>query len=150
MLNDKKANMIVLKEYCIFFEKVVDDYGANVIDVKPLISLAVTLANNSNPQARTTATSLICVLYKYIGNDIRALIKDIKESTMKVIESELEKVKVLDKNEIKPKKVIQVQGTESLPQNKDLVPRVDISKQITTKFLKEINDGKWGEKKRSD
>ena len=147
MLNDKKAKMIVMKEYCIFFEKVVDDYGANVIDVKPLISLAVTLANNSNPQARTAATSLICVLYKYIGNDIRALIKDIKESTMKVIESELEKVKVLDKNEIKPKKVIKVQGTESLPQNKDLVPRVDISKQITTKLLKEINDGKWGEKK---
>ena len=106
MLNDKKAKLIVMKEYCIFFEKVIDDYGTDTIDLKQLISFAVNLANNTNPQARTASSSLICMIYKYVGNEIKPLLKDIKESTLKVIEGEMEKVTVLDRKTIKPKKAI--------------------------------------------
>ena len=146
MLNDKKAKLIVMKEYCIFFEKVIDDYGTDTIDLKQLISFAVNLANNTNPQARTASSSLICMIYKYVGNEIKPLLKDIKESTLKVIEGEMEKVTVLDRKTIKPKKAIKCVD-ESVKVNKELIQRVDISKQITPKLLKEINDGKWNEKK---
>ena len=86
------------------------------------------------------------MIYKYVGNEIKPLLKDIKESTLKVIEGEMEKVTVLDRKTIKPKKAIKCVD-ESVKVNKELIQRVDISKQITPKLLKEINDGKWNEKK---
>ena len=145
-LLDKKAKLHVMKEYCSFFEKVIDDYGVDVIDLKSLISFAVIVANNSNPQARTCATSLLCSIYKYMGDEIKPLIKDIKESTLKVIEGEMGKVAKVDKSAIKPKKVAaNVETSQNI--NKDLIPRADISKLITANLIGSINNGKWGERK---
>ena len=145
LLFDKKSKIILMKEYCILFDKIIEDYGTDNIDLKLIIDFCVNLANNSNPQARVASSQLICTLYKYIGNDIKILIKGIKESTLKNIEQEIEKIQVLDKKDIKPKKVIKIENNNNI--NKDLVPTVDISKQITNKLLKDIENGKWNDKK---
>ena len=54
------------------------------------------MANNSNPQCRNASMNLICILYRYYGEEIHKLIKDIKESTLKNIEAELSKVTVIE------------------------------------------------------
>ena len=152
-LFDKKAKIVIMKEYCIFFDKIIIDYGIDNIDIKILIDFCVNLANNSNPQVRMAASQLICTLYKYIGNDIKILIKGIKESTLKNIEQEMEKIEVINMKDIKYNKSSK-NDNENINNdnnynnsNKDLIPRVDISKYITNKLLKDIDNGKWIDKK---
>ena len=109
------------------------------------------MANNSNPQVRTSAISLLCILYKYLGKDVKTLTRDIKESTLKLIDAELDKVKVIDPKESagKKKKVASIpsgDGKSSGGGGGDLIPPQDISKKITAQIIKDLN-GKWAEKK---
>ena len=95
------------------------------------------MANNSNPQVRTAAISLLCILYKYLGKDVKTLTRDIKESTLKLIDAELDKVTVIDpKLAGKKKKVASTadsEGKGSSGGGGDLIPPQDISKKNNTK-----------------
>ena len=149
-----------------------------------MIEFIVKLANHTNPQIRSISIEIICLLYKFVGPDLKQLISGIKESTFKLIEKELEKInydnkdnkdntnndnKINNNTTDKAKdllltKIIQKRNNKSdlnlytsssatnindsmsynnLINNK----RIDISKEITPKLLKEINRGKWIEKK---
>ena len=152
--NNKKAKIHVLKEYALFFEKVIEDYYStiNTIDIKPLLIFAVNLANNTNPQARSASICLICSLYKYIGDDIKLFLKDIKESTLKIIEQEMLKVTVITHKQQQQQQLPTKQSKSELSvinkqSNKELITRCDISKQITPQLIEEINNGKWNDKK---
>ena len=125
------------------------------------------MANNSNPQCRNAGTNLICILYRYYGEEVRKLIKDIKESTLKNIENEISKITVIERrnsintkqkssNKRRPSEILDsknnVNGGEKglnggakneIKQN--IIS--DISKKITPQLLKNISDGKWAEKK---
>jgi len=48
---------------------------------------------------RTAAMALFAVVYRHVGEASRNFLKDIKESTMKLIEEELAKVKPYAKGE---------------------------------------------------
>ena len=147
----KKNNAKILIEYSVIFGKLVEDYDVDDLPIKELTDICKIMAANSNPQVRTAATSLLCILYKWIGNDIKIMIKDIKESTLKIIEAEFEKVTVIEKKDKKPKKEIPKSkdddSSQKKPKSNELIPRVDISKKITPNLLKDIKDGKWPEKK---
>ena len=91
----KKNNVKILNEYSTFFCKMVEDFDVKDLPIKEMINYCKYMAGNSNPQVRTSATNLICAIYKYVGEDVKMLIKDIKESTLKIIEAELEKVTVV-------------------------------------------------------
>ena len=155
---NKKNNVKVTIEYSQLFSKLVDEYDINNLPIKEMVDLCKTMAANSNPQVRSAATNFLCAIYKWIGNDLKLLIKDIKESTLKIIESELEKVEVVV--EQKGKKKISDNNNDNSNNNNnnkndngegvinnELLPRVDISKKITPNLLKDIKDGKWQEKK---
>ena len=144
----KKPNVKLLNEYSVFFGKIIDDYDINGLPIKDCVDLCKTMANNANPQVRTSATSLLCIIYKYVGNELRKMIKDIKESTLKIIEAELDKVQVIDKKSPDLKKKKKVGGEDNKNVKKlELIPIVDISKKITSQMLKDIKSGKWPEKK---
>jgi len=162
--NSKSPSL--LKDYSNFFEKVISEFGINTIPVKDLVEFCKILANHTNPQVRSSATTLLCELYKYIGKDLLTLLKDIKESTLKIIEDAFNEVKVItNKSEMeKPKRTVKssTQNTNNAVNmvkskgtnnesgnllNIELIPRIDISKKITAKILKDINNGKWNEKK---
>ena len=148
----KKNNAKLLTEYATLFGKIVDDYDVKDLPNKDIIDFCKVLANNSNPQVRTSAISLLCILYKYLGKDVKTLTRDIKESTLKLIDAELDKVKVINPKEIsKKKKVASV--IENGPKSggggggsNDLIPPQDISKKITPAIIKQLS-GKWAEKK---
>ena len=72
----KKNNVKILNEYSSLFCKMVDDYDIKDLPVKEMINLCKYMAGNSNPQVRTSATNLICIIYKYVGEDVKLLIKD--------------------------------------------------------------------------
>ena len=95
------------------------------------------LENNSNPQCRNSATIVLCSLYKFIGDSIKKLLVDINnKNTMKVIENEFNNINIKNSNNNVNNKIID-----------SLFPRQDISKKITPKMLKDLNEGKWQEKK---
>ena len=151
----KKNNVKLFIEYSAFIGKIIEEYDTKSLPNKEIIDFCKIMANNSNPQVRNVATTLICALYKHLGNDVKLLIKDIKESTLKIIEAELQKVTVIDPKESQKtkKKVVQKEGTKndkkraSICGGNDLIPSVDISKLITSQLLKNISEGKWPEKK---
>ena len=147
----KKNNSKLLIEYSTFLGNVVEEYDVKDLPNKDIIEFCKVLANNSNPQVRTSAISLLCILYKYLGKDVKTLTRDIKESTLKLIDAELDKVTVIDPKEsaAKKKKVASTAGEGKSATGGgggDLIPPQDISKKITPKMIKDLN-GKWAEKK---
>ena len=168
----KKNNVKVTIEYSILFSRLVEEYEVDSLPVKEMVDMCKAMATNSNPQMRSSATHFLCVIYKWIGDDLRPLLKDIKESTLKIIEGELDKVEVVEhKENFLSKKETKhannnhnntthnntllvddnkcdgdVMNNESM-NNDGLLPRVDVSKKITPNILKDIRDGKWQEKK---
>ena len=150
----KKNNAKLLIEYATFFGTVVEEYDVKDLPNKDIIDFCKILANNSNPQVRTSAISLLCVLYKYLGKDVKTLTRDIKESTLKLIDAELDKVKVIDPKESASKKkkaasVIESGNNKSGSggNSKDLIPPQDISKKITPQIIKLLSSVKWAERK---
>lgn len=96
------------------------------------------------------------ILYKYLGKVIKTLTWDIKESTLKSIDVELNKVTIINPKETfnKKKKAGNVienidnkSGNNSKNTNKDIISPQDISKKITPYIIKLLNTTKWAERK---
>ena len=135
----------ILKETATFINDSLEKYkDLQLFPIKEIIEFCKILESNSNVQCRNNGTILLCSLYKYLGNSLKIFLTDIKESTLKVIEKEFEKVEIIDLNlpENKNLKIKNKNLIESLAP-----PRIDISKKITPKMLKDLSEGKWQIKK---
>ena len=157
----KKNNPKLLIEYSNLFGKIITDNKniSNNMPNKELVDYSKFMANNSNSQVRTASINLICILYKTYGMTIKAAIKDIKESTLKIIEAELDKIELspelkenIDNNLLnKTGQSFKVNDeNEKEKENKEGgIPNTpqDISKKVTKEILKDIDEGKWQEKK---
>ena len=156
----KKKNSKLLNEYSTLFSKLIEENDIKDLPINDIVKYCKLMAGNSNPQVRTSATNLICILYKYMGEDLKPLIKDIKESTLKMIEAELEKVTIIKNKEddkVKNnKKIIKKNSKIGKKLNGEYIQEstinpqfsgpVDISKKINI-YLKDLSEGKWSEKK---
>jgi hypothetical protein len=89
----------VPKEACNILVRMTDDFGAFSLPVKEMIDYAIVAANHSNPTVRAAAMALFSIVYRHVGEASRNFLKDIKESTMKLIDEELSKVKPYAKGE---------------------------------------------------
>lgn len=69
-----------------------------------MIDFATIGAGHSNPQVRTASMSLFAMIYKHVGEPVKNFMKDIKESTMKLIEEEFAKITPLKKGEAQSKR----------------------------------------------
>ena len=159
----KKKNVKLLTEYSMLFSKLIEENDIKDLPVNDIIKFCKLMAGNSNPQVRTSATNLICILYKYMGEDLKPLLKDIKESTLKLIEAELEKITIIEKKEndkkksskkiikrnSKNEKILKKMNGENIQestQNLLTSDPQDVSKKINA-HLKNLSEGKWPEKK---
>lgn len=88
-----------LKESCNILTELIEAFGAGPIPAMIVIEYATLAAGNANGQIRTAALKLWATLYKFNGEAIRNFLGDIKESTLKVIDAEFEKVTPLKKGE---------------------------------------------------
>ena len=113
----------------------------NLYPIREIIEFCCFLENNTNTQCRNSGTNILCSLYTFLGNNIKPLLKDLKESTMKSIEEKFEKIQVITPNNNTSTGKI---STNILEQ---VFPRIDISKKITPNIIKVLNQGKWTDKK---
>ena len=153
--NTNKVN--VLKEYALYIidlikeNQILDNNNENNINIIDIIDFAIRLCNNSNPQIRKISISIFCVLYKYIGKDLKLFLKNIKnESTIKIIENEFSKIKIEEYKD----KTININNNYDNKNNiqnehiqKINIKRINISKEIPIQLLNDIDKGKWNEKK---
>jgi len=89
----------VIKESCNTLLRMTDDFGVMTMPLKEMIDYAIIAVNNSNPAVRTSSMALFAMMYKHAGEAIKNFLKDIKESTMKLIEEEFAKVTPFKKGE---------------------------------------------------
>lgn len=135
--------VVVLRDVAVYITSSIDVFNISTFPVKEITDYCKCLEANSNPSCRSSATALLCGLYKYIGEPLKNFLRDIKEATMKVIEEEFKKVQLVTipvQNSSKTQK-----GNSALIDS--LFPRTDISKKITPKMLKDLSEGKWQLKK---
>jgi hypothetical protein len=78
--------------------------------------------------------ALFAMMYKHVGEPIKNFLKDIKESTMKLIEEEFGKITPLKKGEGKGKRALKGEALDEAGNGAggggglDALPREDISK----------------------
>jgi hypothetical protein len=106
--------------------------------------------------------ALFAMLYKHAGDAVKNFIKDVKESTMKLIDEEFKKVTPYAKGEYQRKRnfkgeaAFEEKANTAGPGKKgaaggggldDLLPRTDISKQLTPKLMPLFGDNDWKKRK---
>ena len=87
---------------------------------------------------RKASTQILCSLYKILDKDIYNYLKNIKESTMKIINEEFNKI---SKGENAKEEMIK----KDLNEENECI---DISDKISEKMIKDLTEGKWTEKKK--
>jgi hypothetical protein len=152
----------VIKETCNILTRLTDEFGFVTMPVKETIDFALVAVNNSNPQVRTASMALFAMLYRHAGETVKTFIKDVKESTMKLIDDELKKVTVYAKGEYQRKRnfkgeaAFEEKAATTATGKKgaaggggldDLFPRADISKLLTPKLMPLFGDNDWKKRK---
>ena len=72
--------------------------------LKEVIDFAKFATGHSDAKVRTAAMKLFAEIYKHVGEAIRTFMADIKESTLKVIDAELDKSTPYKKGEHEKKR----------------------------------------------
>ena len=88
-----------IENSCLVMITLLQEWGAAMMPVKEVLDFGVASVGNANVQVRQAANKLFCELYKHLGEAIRNFFSDIKESTLKVIESEIANVTPYQKGE---------------------------------------------------
>ena len=137
----KDKSIIILKEGIGIIKNAIDTNTNNNLDDYPLqeiINFCIEIENNPNNMLRKASTQLLCSLYKILDKDIYNYLKNIKESTMKIINEEFNKIR---KGENSKEEIIK----QDINEENECI---DISDKITEKMIKDLTDGKWTEKKK--
>ena len=127
--------------------------------LKEMIDYSIIAANNSNKDVRNASMALFAKMFQHAGEAIKNFLKDIKESTMKLIEEEFTKVTPYKKGEYVKKR--NFKGEAAFEEKAgaggkkgaggggldDLFPRADITKLITPKLLPLFKDPDWKKRK---
>jgi hypothetical protein len=104
---------------------------------------------------RTASITLFSILYKHAGEAIKNFIKDVNKSTMKLVDEEFKKITPYAEGEYQRKRnfkgeaafegkasagAIKKAATGDVGGLNNLLPRTDISKQLTPKLMPLFGD----------
>lgn len=103
---------------------------------------------------RTETINLLCIVYKHLGESIRTFLKDIKDSTLSLIESKFKEITPLPKGQFQSKREIRNEEVKQEVEETagddpmDSIPRADVSKELgNQKLISLINDDNWKQRK---
>jgi len=143
-----------IKESCNILNKMCEEFGGTYLPLKEMIDFGNNTLAPSNQQVRNSAMSLFAILYKHAGEAIKNFLKDVKESTMKVLETEFQKVTPYKKGEFQSKRQFRGEAAQEFKEaggkkgaaaggGLDALPREDISKQINPKLITMFKNNDW-------
>ncbi|XP_015517850.2 protein mini spindles isoform X1 [Neodiprion lecontei] len=150
-----QKNPKVQQETLLWLAKAVEEFGL-VINLKALMENIKKAVTATNPSVRTAAISLLGTLYVYVGKPLLMFFENEKPALKQQIDQECEK-RIGEsppiptrgskgkKNKVDEDDDGDIEEKESVPQVdiSDLIPRVDISSQLTESLLNELADKNW-------
>ena len=93
-------------------------------------------------------------MYKHLGESIRTFLKDIKDSTLSLIDSKFSQITPLAKGQFQSKREIRNEEVKQEVEEAagedlmDSIPRADVSKELgNQKLIALINDDNWKQRK---
>ncbi|XP_068116838.1 cytoskeleton-associated protein 5 isoform X2 [Hyperolius riggenbachi] len=131
----------------------IKEFGFSGINVKAFISNVKTALAATNPAIRTSAITLLGVMYLYVGAPLRMFFEEEKPALLAQIDAEFDKVK--GQTPPAPTRGSSKGGAagdddeadepdEDSPADvMDLLPRADISDKITSDLVSKISDKNW-------
>uniref|UniRef100_A0A8B9JJH1 Cytoskeleton associated protein 5 n=1 Tax=Astyanax mexicanus TaxID=7994 RepID=A0A8B9JJH1_ASTMX len=130
----------------------IKEFGFAGVNVKAFINNVKTALAATNPAVRTSAISLLSVMFLYVGAPLRMFFEGEKAALLSQIDAEFEKVKC----QTPPAPIrggSKASGGEEADEQEeeaeagddvvDLLPRTDISDKITSEMLSKIGDKNW-------
>ncbi|XP_008103083.1 cytoskeleton-associated protein 5 isoform X2 [Anolis carolinensis] len=130
------------------------EFGFSGLNVKAFISNVKTALAATNPAVRTSAITLLGVMYLYVGGPLRMFFEDEKPALLSQIDAEFEKMQGQtppastrgnSRNTVgcgddgEEGEELEDAGTDVV----DLLPRTDISDKITSELVSKIGDKNW-------
>ena len=149
----KKTNKInVLKEYASYIKylieikKILENNNDKNIDLLNIIKFEIRLCNNPNSKIREISINTLCLIYPYIGKDLKIYIKEIKnESVVKKIENMFNNIdSKSNENNINNNIVLDIKNNQDKKGKNCETDNID---EIPKSLLNLIDKGKWNEKK---
>ncbi|KAL0125152.1 hypothetical protein PUN28_004351 [Cardiocondyla obscurior] len=156
-----QKNPKVQQETLLWLCRALAEFGCS-LNVKSIIENIKKAVAATNPSVRTAAVTLLSTLYLYMGKPLLAFFDNEKPTLRQQIEQECEKrsgeIPPAPIRGAKAKKMDTIsaedeeEDMDELPEKKagdnesdlnELVPRVDISSQITEALLTELADKNW-------
>ena len=105
----------ILQESCVVLKDICDEFGSSGVPLKETIDYGKLAAAHTTPTVRQAANALFVELYKHVGDGIRSFMTDIKESTLKLIDAELDKNTKYAKGEHEKKRTVRGAAAEPEP-----------------------------------
>ncbi|XP_075858079.1 cytoskeleton-associated protein 5 isoform X3 [Microcebus murinus] len=132
----------------------IKEFGFSGLNVKAFISNVKTALAATNPAVRTSAITLLGVMYLYVGPSLRMFFEDEKPALLSQIDAEFEKMQ--GQSPPAPTRGISKHSTSGIEEGEDgdeaddagndvvdLLPRTEISDKITSELVSKIADKNW-------
>uniref|UniRef100_A0A8D0DHF2 Cytoskeleton associated protein 5 n=1 Tax=Sander lucioperca TaxID=283035 RepID=A0A8D0DHF2_SANLU len=120
------------------------EFGFAGINVKGFINNVKTALGATNPAVRTSAITLLGVMYLYMGAPLRMFFEDEKPALLSQIDAEFEKMQGQSPPApirfTKKSGAVEEGGGQDIM---DLLPRTDIGDKITCDLVSKIGDKNW-------
>ncbi|XP_038619954.1 cytoskeleton-associated protein 5 isoform X1 [Tachyglossus aculeatus] len=132
----------------------IKEFGFSGLNVKAFISNVKTALAATNPAVRTSAITLLGVMYLYVGPSLRMFFEDEKPALLSQIDAEFEKMQgqtppAPTRGTSKHSASAGNEGDEGDEPDEggcdvvDLLPRTEISDKITSELVSKIGDKNW-------
>ncbi|XP_067850163.1 cytoskeleton-associated protein 5 isoform X2 [Heptranchias perlo] len=130
----------------------IKEFGFSGLNVKAFISNVKTALAATNPAVRTSAVTLLGVMYLYMGAPLRMFFEDEKPALLSQIDAEFEKVqgqtppapiRGVVKRDADEDEAAEEQDEEENGNVQDLLPRTDIGDKITSDLVGKLGDKNW-------
>ncbi|XP_034349845.1 cytoskeleton-associated protein 5 isoform X2 [Arvicanthis niloticus] len=132
----------------------IKEFGFSELNVKAFISNVKTALAATNPAVRTSAITLLGVMYLYVGPSLRMIFEDEKPALLSQIDAEFQKMQ--GQSPPAPTRGISKHSTSGTDEGEDgdepgdggndvvdLLPRIEISDKITSELVSKIGDKNW-------
>ncbi|XP_059831965.1 cytoskeleton-associated protein 5 isoform X3 [Hypanus sabinus] len=130
----------------------IKEFGFAGLNVKAFISHVKTALAATNPAVRTSAITLLGVMYLYMGAPLRMFFEDEKPALLSQIDAEFEKmqgqtppapIRRMGKEDDDEEEATEEQDDEENGNVQDLLPRTDIGDKITSDLVSKLGDKNW-------
>lgn len=132
----------------------IEEFGTDGMPIQEMINVGINCCDNKNAKVRSETINMLSMMYKHLGESIRTFLKDIKDSTLAIINAEFDKITPLAKGQFQSKREIRNEEAKQEVEESagadplDSIPRQDVSKELGgQKLLALINDDNWKKRK---